>query len=542
MKKIFIVLLLHNTFCNESSQNLQRYMLANYYQFGNDIKNAHYWYSQITPNAHDQNWVYVGYIPFLAAQNDFKTIASLIPTLDEPFKNNQEIQFIFANALEQVGKKNEAHTRLASLNEKNKGNQELAFKVVQMYIERSEPENALKVIDNLLNNSPRRPNNFIFYFVKSQILVQLNKKTEALACIKQCIQMYPRFDKSWLLYAVLQEQEGKLEEAIKGYSSYLETTTDAKAAIEQHLLGLSLRQKMHRQIAPAQEDHLARAQQLFDTEQFMPALTAINHHLKAQSLDAHAGLLKIQILVALKDIDKAASTLQEWIIADKKNDLWIETLHLLTYVGLSYKKAFDILEATAHKKKSSTPLALYQADLALRDNNQLQALDILRKAYPTIQEPLLKVKVATQIGIIYYEQDRWKQALQILEDAHKLAISYAPLENLLAYIYAAKEKKYVKAEEFINKALAHDSDNPHFLDTKAFIAYKQKKYADALTLFQKVAHHSPTDYTILCHLGKCYHKTGDHDRALQSIRAALTVAKNDKDKKEAQKLIERLSK
>ena len=52
--------------------------------------------------------------------------------------------------------------RLIMLNEQNKSNQELAFKVVQMYLERAEPENALKVINNLLNSSPRRPNNFIF--------------------------------------------------------------------------------------------------------------------------------------------------------------------------------------------------------------------------------------------------------------------------------------------------------------------------------------------------------------------------------------------
>ena len=179
--------------------------------------------------------MYLGYIPYLAASGSPAEIVKLIPQLDKPFKNNQEIQLLFATALEQTGKKNEAHSRLIMLNEQNKSNQELAFKVVQMYLERAEPENALKVINNLLNSSPRRPNNFIFLFMESQIYLQLNKKPEALAAIKQCIDAYPKFDKSWLLYAVLHEQEGKIEEAIKGYTNFLEVSAQPNGEIERHL-------------------------------------------------------------------------------------------------------------------------------------------------------------------------------------------------------------------------------------------------------------------------------------------------------------------
>ena len=84
--------------------------------------------------------------------------------------------------------------------------------------------------------------------MESQIYLQLNKKPEALAAIKQCIDAYPKFDKSWLLYAVLHEQEGKIEEAIKGYTTFLRGfSPQPNSEIERHLLMLAFRQKLQKQ-------------------------------------------------------------------------------------------------------------------------------------------------------------------------------------------------------------------------------------------------------------------------------------------------------
>lgn len=520
-----------------ATQNLTRYLMANYYQFGNDLKNAGYWYGQITPAA-DSEYVYAGYIPYLAASQSFGDIVKLIPELDNRFKNNQEMQILFATALEQMGKKNEAHTRLIMLNEQNKANQELAFKVVQIYLERSEPENALQVIKNMLNNSARRPNNFIFLFMESQIYLQLNKKPEALAAIKQCIEAYPKFDKSWLLYAALHEQEGKIEEAIKGYTTFLEVSAQPNIEIERHLTLLAYRQKIAQQkniIDPKRA--LTDAIALMEKKEYQNALACVDRYLSHAPTDMEARLLKIQILAQQKNFDKAVALVEQWMLSDQDYEPWLKTIHLLSYFGLSYETAITSIEKIEKQKGSRLALHLYKADLALRTAHPHKALPALQKAYDATSQDLLKSQIALQIALIYFDQKKWNLAQKTLEDALKNKIEYAPAHNLLAHLYATKNKNIQKAEHHIAHALKKDPSNPHFLDTKALILYKEQKFEEAIALLQTVAQAHPTDYSIICHLGKCYYKNGNTTKAIDTMKAAIHIAKNDQDKAKAESRI-----
>src|SRR2546430_2720766 len=84
-----------------------------------------------------------------------------------------------------------ADDRFIRLNDKHKTNPELAFNAANSYLRRKEPENALKVINNYLNNSPRKPTNFLFHFMIAQIQLQLNNKEEALKSVQKSLEMHP---------------------------------------------------------------------------------------------------------------------------------------------------------------------------------------------------------------------------------------------------------------------------------------------------------------------------------------------------------------
>ena len=541
---LFLSMFFFQLYADRAVSNLQCYILANYYQFGNDLKNAGYWYSQITPTADtNSHYIYLGYIPYLAAIQSYSEIVKLLPDFDAVYKSNLEIQQLFALALEKVGKKNEAHARLITLQEQNKSHQELAFKVAQIYVERSEPENAIQVIDTLLNNCSRRPNNYIFYFIKAQLLVQLNKKHDALETITQCIALHPRFDKSWLLYAVLHEQAGKINEAIQGYKSFLETTTESHKEIERHLASLAFvdqRTALKTSTSSDPKECLAQAISLFEKKDFTKALQHTDQCLAQSPEDAQARLLKIQILASQQRLEPALDLLTQWILTAKSPDLWLKTLHLLCYCGLPYKKALQALQYIEKKKGAWDQLLLYQADLAVRDANLALALSVLAKAEKLITDPAVKSHIALQKAHIYYDQSQWQDAITTLEQSLAL-FSYAPAHNLLAYLYATKGKNHVKAKETIELALKSDPENPHFLDTKALVLYKQKDYREAIVLLQKAAAACPTDSTILHHLGKCYLRNGQMELAAQSGKAAMAVAKTEIEKRKAKSLIAKAS-
>lgn len=496
MKKSIFVIALFNflSYGTQETQNLHRYLLANYYQFGQDYKNAGNWYAQIHPN-NASIYIYSGYIHYLAATGAHHDIVKLIPELDQTMADHQEIQLLFANALEQTGNKRAAYERLIKLNEKNKANQEFAFRVAQIYLENAEPENALRVIDNVLNSSARRPNNYVFHFLKSQIYLTLNNKKEALACIKQCIEVYPRFDKSWLLYAMLLEQEGKLEEAINGYHHFLEITSEPKSQIERHVMSLSIRHKME---------------------------------LKKDEDDIYNRLIKIQSLAQKSHFGTAAKLLEEWA-TQSDTQIWLKTLHLLTYIGMPLSTAQATFAAIEKKFPAHESLALYQAELALRMNDHTHILSALQKAYNVCSNPLTKTQIAYQLALKWYERKEWKKASELLQNAHLYYGDYPPSHNLLAYIYGTKTDNFDLANQEIELALKKDPANPHFLDTKAQLLAKQKKYDDALAIWKNITPEN-MDFTMLCHQGKCQLRAGKKQEASSTIKNAQKLALSKKDK------------
>lgn len=537
-KLLFLFLTMH---AEQTSQNLHCYMLANYFQYGNDLDNAEYWYAQIQPDQ-SQTYIYGGFIPLLASKHMYSQIVSLIPQLDAQYKNNMEIQLIFALALEQTGKTTEARKRLIGLNEQNKAHQELAFKVVQLYLANAEPENAIKVIDNLLNTSAKKMNNFIFYFLKAQIFLQLHKKNDALASLKQCIELYPKFDKSWLLYAALQEQEGKLEEAVRGYTNFLENTTESHKEIEAHLINLTFAQKIsQKNNLTLHADYLAQALALLEKREYDKAMKLTQKLFEVPKPSIEACLLKVQILVAQKKLDEALACIQEWVSSDQ-SAIWLKTIHLLTYLGLPHEKAISVLDQLAKKSVDQDLLLLYKSDLLLKKGDEKNALTILEKLYSQSNDKKQKAKIGYQIAQLKYQQDDWQKTHHLLNEIIGLDNTFAPAYNLLAYITARKKKQYADAQNYIKKALELDPENPHFIDTQAMILYKNNDYKNAFDHLKKAANLCPNDFTIVSRMAKCQYKIGDVNNATKSYKIANTLASNEKDREKIKRRLESFKK
>lgn len=487
------------------------FMMANYYQFANQKEKADKWYNRLAERTNSP-YPYKGRIPLFYAQNKNKEIIKLIDDLDSVFAQDKDIQLIFAQALEKTGNHTASFQRLIKLNKQFPTNQEIAFKLIQLYLPKKEYEPALACIDAALNNAPRRSNDFIFYFLKSQVLVQTNKIEDALSSINICIENYPEFDKGWLLYAVIQEQKGALQEAIKGYSHFLQATTEKHKDIEQHLLSLAFK---HRIAQSNQKINLASSKQciesallFFEKRKYGKALDHLNQCLLQSPDDPEARLLKIQTLTAQHNLKGAHQLLKTWLSKEPANQTWYDALHLLCRNGLAYKDAIATLEVIAKNNPQQLEPILYLADLSLRAHQQEYALTYLKQAAARTTDKDLKSKVLFQQAIVLYQKGAYPQAKELLIEAEKLTPHFAPVLNLLAYYYAKHERKFAQAHTLIDKALAKHKMNPHFLDTKAYVYYKENNFTQAHALFEKAAQQCPKDRTIMTHLHKTQQKLG----------------------------------
>lgn len=521
-------------------QNVHTYLWANYQQFKGD-PNTHAWYEQLLATNAPVH-VYKGYVNYLYDSGNFKQIVALLPKLETAFAQDADIQLIFARALEKVGAQAQADEKVIKLNNQFKTHQEIAFQAANVYVRRKEPENALRAIDDLLNNSPRRPNNFLFHFLKAQIYVQLNNPTEALKSVRASLDMYPHFDKGWLLLAILEEQQGKLEGAIKGYTQFLELSGGNNQEVEQHLLQLVFKQKIaHQQTKAATigQTCFQKALALFDRKDYQQALTQINQCLEHKPTDPESRLLKIQILDALHNQGAAANELRAWILQDPDNNEWYKTLFLLCRTGLNYQKAIAVLQDVVKEKPDKLMPLLYLADLSVRAHALDSALAYHKKALEMAQDPHLKTKLLFNMALVYYDQKKFKEMEKVLEQGRELNTNFTPLLNLLAYHYATHGKALEKARQLLDTVVRAEGNNPHYLDTQALVLYKLKQYDKAITVLQSAAEKAQNDATILRHLGKVYYKVGKKQEAIKSLEQALKVAHRDDDRTKCTNLLKR---
>ncbi len=515
------------------SNSFHNYFWANYQQFGGNREETRKWYEHIFSEANHSLLNNKGYLHFLSEIGNHKKIVELMPKVERIFTKDPDIQLIFVTALRHTGKKDDADNRLIKLSQTFKNHTELIFNAAETLVQRKELKNALALLDEYLNSAPRRPNNFIFYFLKGQIYMRMKDFKQARNFLQQCLEAHPRFPQGWLLKAMLEEETGQLDQAIKGFSSYLELSGPNKQ-IERHLLGLVLKQKASQNknnIVVLNKSCFAKALMLFEKRQYSAALQHINTCLAQNENDTQMRLLKVQILTAMQSYTEVIKTLVAWSAQEPNNLMWQQTLHLLSRTNAPIEKVINAFSALATKYPTNLATQLYLADLHTRAGNNEQALASHKKALPLSSDARIKTRVLFQISALQYERSEYENMLQTLAELEKVNPTFAPALNLLAYYHATEGKDLAQAEELFKKAYAVDTGNPHLLDTKGVILYKQKSYRQALKLLKPLAEKMPHDSSVHIHLAKTYAKLGHDADARKAIDHAQQYARTLYEKK-----------
>ncbi len=469
----------------------------------------------------------------------YNKIIELIPTLDKKFEKDSEIQLIFALSLEKSNRVQESDERLIKLSSHFKNNADITLRTTQAYVRRKEPENALLVINTFLNNSPRKPNNFIFYFLKSQIHVQLNQLQEALSNINLCIEMHPRFEKGWLLYATLHEQQGEIQKALQGYGTFLELV-DGNNSIEKHLFSLMLKHKTDTQIAPFHKTYFDLAVKSYTKKEYRAALTSINKYLELHNNNYEALMLKMQILAMINDYPHITHLVAEQLKQNPQtHELWAKSMYLLHHHNVPKSNIISLLKTFTQTYSDHYWYLLYAADLYLRLNKSTEAIGLLEAVLQKSCDTHLNTKVHYQLGLLHYDLNNYTDMLSHLEKGYALNNNCSQLNNMLAYYWATKGKDLQKAISYFNKIDMTHEKNSCFLDTQALILYKQHEYTQAQTILESLENNN--NATMLLHLAKTYHKTDNTKKAFEMTKKATPYVANNREEKTLKRLKKLLS-
>lgn len=493
MKKLNLLLLscvvIHSLIIARDETDLfHNFMLANYEQSKGQLEKAHKAYKQLLLTPDTPIHIYKGYLPLLAAIKEHQQIVILMPHLKDHFANDPDIQLIFGQALEYTGKQKEADELFIKLSRQFTTHQGIIYQAVNSYRRNKERTNAIKLIDDLLNNpanSSNRSNNFVFHFMKAQLYTELSDTDNARQSVGTSLKLYPNFDKGWLLFGMLEESAGKLDDAIEGYRKFLELSNTANQQLEKHLLELLIKRHLlnaKQKAITVNDNCFLEGLSLFQKKEYRKGIQSIDKCLRTEPTSKeNATIIKINMLSALRKNRKAFRILQDCLYNDPHNEIWYTQLHLLCLNGISAERCMKLLLELTREHPHTSLAHMHLAELYEKRGAHRETIFHYQRALEYVEDIPTKTRIMYNLSCLYSETKDYARMKSLIATILDQSPEFMPAQHLLAYHVLEHEKNPAHAQELLNIAMARDPHNPFYQVTQALIFQAKEQFDRALT-------------------------------------------------------------
>lgn len=161
---------------------------------------------------------------------------------------------------------------------------------------------------------------------------------------------------------------------------------------------------------------------------------------------------------------------------------------LLLYLGAKdYEKLYAVSSTAVRNYNTAILPRLLNASAAVEIGFYDEAIDQLQKVkrLSNDDKELLTQILATEADA-YYRKGDSEEAFKKFAEALELAPNDNLVLNNYAYFLAEKNTRLKDAEKMIEIVILNEPDNNTYLDTQAWVYFKQKKYRKAETIMRKI--------------------------------------------------------
>ncbi len=448
--------------------------------------------------------------PYLQALFDGEHFSRLVDVyesskkkIDPLLAKNYMTKAFIAQAYLSTKKEKKAQLLFDELLSERSNDVQLCYFIAVGYLKTKRYQAAIKLLQECTNNTALKSKQYLFHFLLSKAYLESNRPKEAMASIELSIAQFPKFDRGWLFKAILHEQQGKIDDAIKGYKKFLDLT-GRDQSIEKQLVQLLFSQQRFGEAASYLKKLSDDAPEYcFDLAviqakggNYEEALPTINKVLAHDPLLEKARLLKIEILLNSNKTSDAISTLQMWLTQTPTNLGLLHTFFLLRQGGVEATKLMTALEAVKANHPTNLGITAALGDLALDAGQHAKALEFYAQAAANTTHKKLKSKIYFQRCYILFEQNNVAALTAELDKTEQEGCTNHALLNLKAYHLAQTGQNLDTALAAIDKALTEKPGMPAYFDTKAFVLKQMNKPVEALHFAQKALSLAPNDNII----------------------------------------------
>ena len=479
------------------------YKMANYYFFLNSKDKAleslqkavalepdNYWYQQTLASYYQNNREYDKAIEL------FEQMQAQFP------KRNGELLSALVGLYSHTGQYDKVIDALSRLEELVGKSEAISMEKSRNYLLMGNQEGAFSEIESLMAEYPE---NMYYRVLLADVYIDHDRLPDAERLLRQVLAEEPDNASAKITMSQYYRQQGD--------------TVSYRAAVDSVLMSDNVEDevkvKMMIQVIGEKSDSVY-VLQLFDRVMQQPQRSAKMGHLCVQYMLAHhqpeASVRPVLLSMLEVEPDHVQARLQLLAFAARRGDLQEMVDICMTAIDYS-PEVLDFYYYGA--------LALYRID------RLDTALEVYRKAVNQITESSNTEMVAdifAAMGDLYHELGCPDEAYHCYDSALVYMPSNILVLNNYAYYLSEEGRELDKAEQMSLRAIKAEPDNATYLDTYAWILYKQKRYVEAWEYIDKAlsAESQPSD-VLYEHAGDIQYQLGDVLRALDYWNRALDI-------------------
>jgi tetratricopeptide (TPR) repeat protein len=385
---------------------------------------------------------------------------------------DEEAQILFARCLLQNNNDALAGDTLRRAVETNPKSLKLRLELLRYHLAKNEQDQALRVLDKGIELDPDDLN---LLRVRGELKASRKDWSGAEKDFRKIMEVRPKMPLGYMEMGRLEMTQGKPDEAITWFQKVNDLETGWQVAIPALF-----------EIYRSKGDK-ASAIDIVEKEAEKRSNAPLAHFFLAQAYDSTG------------DLDQAQKALA---IASQLAPEWPNPYQLL---------------AAIYAKQGKLP-------------DEITKLETTYKSNPT--NPL-----RIELAVFYERAERFEDAIRIYADLLDKIGEKPEFMNNLAYLLAetlTDKEKLAKAAELAGQALTKEPNSPNFLDTAAWVAYKQGDLESAWDFIQDAMMHGESPLHDL-HAAIISNERGDREQAVEYLNKAL---KGKLDKKSSDKATE----
>ena len=455
--------------------------------------------------------------------------------------SNSTYQETLANAYINLHQYDKAAAVLESLYDKHRDRDDVLGVLIQLYEEQHEYESAIKtltLLETVEGKSER------LSYAKSNFYTQLGDKKAAIAEMKHLADQYPNDQNYRGLYANALFVNGQKKKALEIYDDILRIEPDnrnalmallayekdegdpdkADALTEKVLLSKNITSQdrillMRQEIGQSEQEGgdstrvLYLFRKMLDQPQMdadIAILCATYMNLKQMPNDTISGVLEQVLKVAP---DNAAARLQLVSYAWQANDM---------------NRIISLCQDARQYNPDEMAFYYYQGIAYYREGQLDQALNAFHNGIGVItqqSDPDIVSDFYAVMGDILHQKGNDKEAFAAYDSCLVWKDDNYGCLNNYAYYLSEKGIQLDRAEQMSYRVIKAEPKNATYLDTYAWILFKQGRYTEAkIYIDQTLQCDSDTSAVLLEHAGDIYYFAGEKERAVDFWQQALARA------------------